>query len=110
MNILPVSLQKKTHKRTKFYVLLSLLLSCCFVEYVFGMYIPQAILLGIAFAAAMTGDADENAALCMCCVPLHTFFEYAFVIRETVALDCTAEIIAEYPSEVFVSCVRQEAS
>lgn len=37
-------------------------------------------------------------------------FEYAFVIRETVALDCTAEIIAEYPSEVFVSCVRQEAS
>lgn len=80
MNILPVSLQKKTHKRTKFYVLLSLLLSCCFVEYVFGMYIPQAILLGIAFAAAMTGDADENAALCMCCVPLHTFFEYAFVI------------------------------
>lgn len=80
MNILPVSPQKKTHKRTKFYVLLSLLLSCCFVEYVFGMYIPQAILLGIAFAAAMTGDADENAALCMCCVPLHTFFEYAFVI------------------------------
>ena len=37
-------------------------------------------------------------------------FEYAFVIRETVALDCTAEIIAEYPSEVLVSCVRQEAS
>lgn len=80
MSILLVSSQKKMQKRTRFYVLLSLLLSCCFVEYVFGMYIPQAILLGIAFLAALTGDADENAALCMCCVPLHTFFEYAFVI------------------------------
>lgn len=80
MSILPVSPQLMRQKRTKFYVLLSLLLSCCFVEYVFGVYIPQAILLGIAFVAAMTGDADENAALCMCCVPLHNFFEYAFTV------------------------------
>lgn len=70
--------KKKSH--TRFFVLMALLLLSCFVEYVFQINVPQWIMLAFAFLIAAIGDQDEIIAMCMCCIPLHTFFEYAFAI------------------------------
>lgn len=66
--------------RKRFYILLSLLLGCCFADYVFALHLPQLVFLAVAFAIAATGDSDEIAALCICCVPLHTYVEFAFIV------------------------------
>ena len=73
-----VEQNKKNHKR--FFALLGLLLLCCFVRYTFQINIPQVVFLGISFLMAVTGDPDEIIAMCMCCIPLHNFFEFAFAI------------------------------
>lgn len=71
---------KKITKRKIFYILLAILLSACFVDYVFGVNIPPVVMLIVPFLMALTGDTDEIAAVCICCIPLHTYLEYAFVI------------------------------
>lgn len=75
-----VSARQNSAGHKKFYALLTLLLSCCFAEYVFGLYIPQLIFMAIGFLTALVGDEDEIAALCICCVPMHNYMEYAFVV------------------------------
>ena len=80
MELQSISLPKKIKNHRKFYVLLSLLLLCCCAQYVWGVYIHQVFLLAVVFLIAITGDADEIAAMCMCCIPLHTFFEFAFAV------------------------------
>ena len=40
---------------------------------------------------------------------LNDVLKDAFIVRESAALDFGAKIITEDPSEVFMSCVRQEA-
>lgn len=70
--------QKRSH--TVFYGLLSLLLLLCFIRYTFQINIPQILLLGIACFMAVVGDEDEVVAMCMCCIPLYTCFEYAYAV------------------------------
>lgn len=72
--------EKKKVGRLMFYSLLSMLLLLCLAQYVFQIYIPQVMFLAVAFLIALTGDADEIIAMCVCCIPLHNFFEFSFAV------------------------------
>jgi len=68
------------HTRRKFYALLVLLLGLCLIRYSLQINIPPMLMIGVAILAMLVGDRDEIAAMCMCCIPLHTFFTHEYVV------------------------------
>ena len=66
--------------RKRHYILLFMLLGLCFIRYALQINIPQVVLLAVTFAMALTGDADEIMAMCICCIPLHTSIEHTYAL------------------------------
>lgn len=75
-----LQLNEKQRGRVWFWCLLALLLTLCFVRYALQVNFPQIILLGLAVLIAFLGNRDEIIAICICCIPLHTSFNYAYAV------------------------------
>lgn len=70
----------KPHSRVLFYSLLAVLLGLCFIRNALQVNIPSQLLLAVALLMALLGDRDELIALCLCCIPLHTSLNAAYVL------------------------------
>lgn len=81
-----ISTSQNKRSRRLFHGLLALLLTLCVTRYSLQINIPQGILLAIALLIALVGDQDEIIAMCVCCIPLHSSFEYAFAVLGGVVL------------------------
>ena len=81
-----IQLNHEKRSRVLFWSLLALLLGLCFVRYALQVNFPQIILLGLAVLIAFLGDRDEIIAVCVCCIPLHTSFNYAYAVLLSIVI------------------------
>jgi len=67
-------------KHSGFYILLSLMLLLCFFKNLLQINIPQVLMVALGIAIMIVGNHDEIIAMCICCIPLHTMFQYIYII------------------------------
>ena len=84
--------------RYGFYFLFALLWGAVFARYAMQMFVPRMLLLLIVSAIAFLGDRDEIIAICMCCIPLHTSFNYLYGL-----LICILVYAVKYPSDLKIN-------
>lgn len=66
------------NKRRRFFVLFGVLMMLVFIRYVLQVPLPWATLLLMVMAIGLLGDRDEIIAICVCCIPLYTSFQYIY--------------------------------
>lgn len=70
----------KISKRIYIDILFGLLLLCTFLRYGLEINIPTIILLCISLLIITLGNNSEILAMCLCCIPLHSSFDYLYVV------------------------------
>lgn len=77
---------------------LFLMLCLVFVRYSLQIDFPRELFLPIAALMACFGDRDEIMALIVCCIPLHTSIQYAYVV-----LICLVVYVAKYGKDIRIN-------
>lgn len=70
----------KIDKRTRFTILLLVLLISIFLKYSLQLNVPSITFLVISMLIAVLGDRDEILAMCICCIPLYTVMKYHYIV------------------------------
>ena len=74
------NLNIKISKRFYVDILFGLLLLVTFLRYGIEINIPTVVMLGVSLLIITLGNSSEIITMCLCCIPLHSSFDYLYVI------------------------------
>ena len=85
-------------KKIRFYFEIALLYILIFTRSILEISIPVSLILVFTALIALDNGRDEIIALCICCIPLGTAFQYKYLL-----LLCTLIYVMKYPKDIRIS-------